>query len=125
MTSATCDFQESTGSQPFGDGVVLPRRESVDRAAAADHVEVGVRGVHGGGAVGRVGDHLGHSLRTCSTAGQKAAELEVDGGRVLGDAGEVGHHAHQVDLGDAPDGVKKRADLGRGRVPGGSCRCRS
>ncbi len=52
----------------------------------------------------------GHSRRTCSTAGQEALQLSVDGGRILGDAGEVGHDADELDLGDAPDGLEESVD---------------
>ena len=44
---------------------------------------------------------------------EEAPQLHVDGGRVLGDAGEVGHHAGELDLGDAPDGLKEGADRRR------------
>ena len=69
--------------------------------------------MHRGRAVGRVGGDPGPLAAHLLHRREEALQLHVDGGRVLGDAGEVGHDARQLDLGDAADGLQEGADLRR------------
>ena len=58
----------------------------------------------------------GHSRCTSLNRREEALDLHLDGRRILGDAGEVGHDADELDLGDAPDGLEE-ASTDSGKRP--------